>query len=170
MGAHSIAAAAAAVLLVAPARGDLADVVPPHVTTDTGVTYPEQAIHDGVAAPTTVTLRLAIDARGVVTEATLEEPRGHGFDEAALEAARRLRFTPATRDGIPVAARIRFQYVFTPPPRPRPRPRPHPRHRPRSRPTPRPRPHPHPPRPPPPRRSWSTAALLPPRSHGARSL
>jgi hypothetical protein len=44
------------------------------------------------------------------------EPRGHGFDEAATDAAERLVFEPAARDGRPVAARIRFRYDFRPPP------------------------------------------------------
>ena len=49
---------------------------------------------------------LTMDATGVVTRAVVEKPVGHGFDEAAVEAAQKLQFEPATRDGKPVAARI----------------------------------------------------------------
>jgi TonB family protein len=65
-----------------------------------------------------------VDAEGVVTDAEVESPQGHGFDEAALVAARNLRFAPATRDGIPVASRIRFRYLFTAPTASRPAPLP----------------------------------------------
>ena len=111
-------AAAAAVIasLVAPsARAQMPNVIPPKATIDGGVAYPDQAIRDGVSMPATVMLRLTIDANGLVTDAQVETPAGHGFDEAALAAARTLRFAPATRDGIPVASRIRYRYVFTPP-------------------------------------------------------
>jgi TonB family protein len=37
------------------------------------------------------------------------------FDRAAAAAARTWRFTPATRDGVPVAATIRVQVLFRPP-------------------------------------------------------
>jgi TonB family protein len=114
--AKAAAAAAAALLVAAPARADGPEVTPPHTTHDEGVSYPERAVREGVAEVATVTLLLVIDEHGVVSHAEVEEPRGHGFDEAGLDAARSLRFTPATRDGIPVAARIRFRYVFTPPP------------------------------------------------------
>jgi TonB family protein len=119
MGSKTTAAAAAvavAWLVAAPARAQLPDVVPPTATHDEGVAYPEQAVRDGVSGPTTVVLRLVVDAGGLVTDAEVETPQGHGFDEAALAAARTLRFAPATRDGVPIASRVRFRYVFTPPP------------------------------------------------------
>src|SRR5579871_2258350 len=121
MGAKRNAAAAIAAafsLAAARAAAQMPDVVPPKATHDDGVAYPEQAARDGVTGETTVVLRLVVDASGQVTDAEVETPAGHGFDEAALAAARTLRFAPATRDGIPVVARIRFRYVFRPPPPP----------------------------------------------------
>jgi TonB family protein len=136
--ANAAAATAIALLVGVPATADVPDVVPPRATHDDGVAYPVQAVRDGVAGSTTVTLRLLVDERGVVTHAEVEEPRGHGFDEAALSAARNLRFTPAMRDGIPVSARIRFRYVFTPPPAPAPASAPAPAPAPASAPAPAP--------------------------------
>src|SRR5262249_44314955 len=52
--------------------------------------------------------------QGKVTKAEVAEPGGHGFDEAALEAAKKLEFEPARHpDGTPFAARIRYRYAFT---------------------------------------------------------
>ena len=92
------------------------DVVPPRLESDPGVSYPAQALEERYFQPTTVLLVIEIDAEGAVTKATVVEPRGHGFDEAAVAAARRLRFEPATRGGRAVAARIGFRYDFVPPP------------------------------------------------------
>lgn len=87
----------------------------PVVKKNDGVTYPKQALDEGVHDTVEVPLVLTIDATGVVTRAVVEKPAGHGFDEAAVEAAQKLVFDPATRDGKPVAARTRFVYRFTPP-------------------------------------------------------
>ena len=91
-------------------------VVPPQLRVDRGAAYPEQALRERVAAPTEVVLVLEVDAKGTVRSATVLEPGGHGFDDAATSAARDLVFAPATSVGSPVDARIRFRYVFTPPP------------------------------------------------------
>ncbi len=78
--------------------------------------YPKQALDDGVRDTTNVTLILTIDPTGHVTAATPETPRGHGFDEAAEDAARSLEFDPATKDKKPIAAKIKYAYAFAPPP------------------------------------------------------
>ncbi len=92
------------------------DVTLPVVQKNDGVAYPRQALDEGFRAPAEVTLTLTIDVAGAVTDAAVEKPAGHGFDEAAVAAARKLEFSPATRDGKAVAARIRFVYRFVPPP------------------------------------------------------
>jgi TonB family protein len=91
-------------------------VVAPALKKDAPATYPKQALEDGVRDTVTVTVVLNIDAKGLVTNATSETPRGHGFDEAATDASRGLEFSPATKDGKPMAARVKYQYVFAPPP------------------------------------------------------
>ncbi len=91
-------------------------ITPPVVKKDEGAQYPEQAIKDKVKDPVEVVLVLEVDPQGKVRNVTVETPVGHGFDEAAVEAAKRLELEPATRNGQPIAAKIRHKYVFTPPP------------------------------------------------------
>src|SRR5579864_4316924 len=92
-------------------------ITPPTLIKDEGAQYPALALSEGFYQPIEVALRLTIDASGKVTHADVEKPVGHGFDEAAVEAAQRLVFEPAKRDGKPVASRgLRFVYRFTPPP------------------------------------------------------
>jgi TonB family protein len=107
---------AMATLSAAPAWSDVPIIVPPRVVHDARAVYPARAVEEHLAEPATVTLIVTVDSRGAVTSADVEAPQGHGFDEAAIEAARILVFEPATRDGVPVAARIRFRYTFDPPP------------------------------------------------------
>src|SRR5687768_162487 len=57
--------------------------------------YPAEARERGVDA--TVVLVLTIDTEGLVSSAEVLEPAGHGFDEAAVAAAKRFRFKPAHR-------------------------------------------------------------------------
>jgi TonB family protein len=95
-----------------PARPNL---TPPVLQYDRGVLYPKQAIDEGLVRVVVVTLVVGIGSDGAVTSAEVEQPAGHGFDEAATAAARDLRFEPAKRQGVSVASRIRFQYTFTPP-------------------------------------------------------
>jgi TonB family protein len=90
-------------------------VVAPVLKKDSPATYPKQALVDDVRETVTVTLVLTIDAGGKVTNVVPETPRGHGFDEAAVEAASGLEFTPATKDGKPMASRVKYAYVFAPP-------------------------------------------------------
>ena len=91
---------------------------PPKLIQFVEAEYPEHAREDGLEAR--VVLRLTIDAQGEVTEAIVAEPVGHGFDEAAREAALQFRFTPARRGETPVPSRILYTYAFElpkPPPR-----------------------------------------------------
>ena len=88
----------------------------PVVQSDPGAAYPQRAIQDGVRDPVTVTVVVTVGVDGAIKGTKVETPAGHGFDEAALEAASKLVFAPATRDGKPVAARIKHQYAFAPPP------------------------------------------------------
>jgi TonB family protein len=74
--------------------------------------YPAEARAQGLAGA--VTLELELSEQGEVTEALVTVPAGHGFDEAALAAARRLRFSPAEIDGRPAAVRIEYRFTFTP--------------------------------------------------------
>lgn len=72
--------------------------------------YPEHAT--GAAA---VVLELTIDTEGGVADVRALSGNAP-FVDAALAAAQSWRFTPAERDGHPVASRIRYSVQFTPPP------------------------------------------------------
>jgi len=99
----------------APPTPPPATVTPPKLLSDEGAQYPDSALKEGLTDTITVILVLEIDPQGGVRNATVDTPVGHGFDEAAVDAAKKLRFEPAQRNGRPVAARIKHQYVFSPP-------------------------------------------------------
>jgi TonB family protein len=95
----------------APAAASHANALtPPKLTTFVDATYPAAAQAARQAA--NVDLELTIDAAGKVTDARVVTPVGNGFDEAAVEAARRFVFEPARRGDHAIPARIKYRYVF----------------------------------------------------------
>jgi TonB family protein len=80
------------------------------VTTFVPAERPEGAPAEGA----TVGLKLTVDAQGSVGDAEVVVSAGEALDAAALAAVRRFIFEPARRDGEPIAARIRYDYVFAP--------------------------------------------------------
>ena len=90
-------------------------ITPPSVKKDEGAAYPAQALADKVKDAVTVVVIVEIDANGAVVKASIDKPAGHGFDEAAIEAAKKLEYEPAKRNGQPVGAKLLHRYVFTPP-------------------------------------------------------
>jgi vitamin B12 transporter len=101
-----------------PASAAASALEPPKLIAESFAQYPPEAKAQRLEA--SVLLQLAIDASGQVTGVQILEPAGHGFDEAAREAALRLRFDPAKRDGAPIPSRIRFPYAFKLAPEPPP--------------------------------------------------
>jgi TonB family protein len=85
-------------------------VVPPRLLHFERAIYPRMAQQLGLEA--SVVLLLTIDPAGRVRNVDVREPAGHGFDEAAVEAATRFVFEPAVRAGVPIAARILYRYQF----------------------------------------------------------
>jgi TonB family protein len=108
------APACCALLLCVLARAAAAQsppsVVPPSVVERVQPEYPPDAERMGLTG--TVVVRLVVDAQGRAASATVVKSAGHGFDEKALEAASKLRFTPATRDGVPVPVQIDYEVRF----------------------------------------------------------
>lgn len=111
--------------LLAAARGEAQPATPPpppppvaptliapRVLSDTTVLYPE-----GARGDTTVVLTLVVDQSGRVTSAAPNEPN-EPFSSLAAQSALAWRFEPATRNGVPIAAKIRFEVVFREPERP----------------------------------------------------
>jgi TonB family protein len=85
-------------------------LTPPKLVTFVDAIYPAAAKAARLQA--NVDLELTIDATGAVTSARVAAPVGNGFDEAALEAARRFVFEPAKRGDKAIPARIKYRYVF----------------------------------------------------------
>jgi TonB family protein len=76
--------------------------------------YPPAAQHLNRAAQ--VNLKVLVDERGRVMDAEgLGAKAGFGFDEAALDAAKRANFQAATKDGVKVKMWMTLQVNFTPP-------------------------------------------------------
>ncbi|MCK6445533.1 MAG: energy transducer TonB [Planctomycetes bacterium] len=60
-----------------------------------------------------VVLRVAVDATGVVTDVRVQTSSGYPrLDEAAIEAVKRWRYTPATRGGVAVATILPQRVTF----------------------------------------------------------
>jgi TonB family protein len=72
--------------------------------------YPVDARADDVEGD--VQLEIVVDREGRVVEARVARPAGHGFDEAALQAIRRYRFSPAQREGHNVRVRMPWSVQF----------------------------------------------------------
>ncbi len=74
--------------------------------------YPPEALVQRLEAEVVVTIDL--DAEGRVIDAFVREPVGMGFDEAAVQAVRNFKFTPAYDEaGAPANSQIDFAYRFT---------------------------------------------------------
>jgi TonB family protein len=76
--------------------------------------YPETAAAAEVEA--VVDVLVDLDARGEVTNASIERWAGFGLDESVLKTVRKLHFFPAMRDGTPIPLRVLLRYNFRKPP------------------------------------------------------
>ncbi|MBE2248298.1 MAG: energy transducer TonB [Myxococcus sp.] len=72
--------------------------------------YPEEARLNDIEG--VVRLRITVSAEGQVTDVVVVKGLGFGLDEEARRRIKRFRFTPATRDGQPVAMTIPFNFRF----------------------------------------------------------
>jgi TonB family protein len=110
---RSVVFATLLLAFVLPARTALAQdprLVAPELVESAAPEYPEAK--KAAAEKARVSLELTIGVEGTVTGATIVTSAGAEFDEAALAAARKLVFKPATRGGKPIQARIPFQFDF----------------------------------------------------------
>ena len=84
---------------------------PPVPTYKPDPPYTPQARHDKIQG--TVSLLIVIDAQGNVTNVQeVSKPLGEGLDEKATETVKTWKFKPATRDGVPVPARVYVVVTF----------------------------------------------------------
>lgn len=85
-------------------------MTPPELEHFVQAEYPAEARARELEAD--VVLAIDIDEAGRVTRVEVVEPKGHGFDEAAREAALKFVFRPARRGDRPVRSRILYRYSF----------------------------------------------------------
>jgi TonB family protein len=90
--------------------------------TDEGVTLPTvvkqvqpkyttDALKDGIQG--TVVLAVVVKDDGSIGDVSVEESLDQELDQQAIEAMRQWEFKPGTKDGKPVAVRVRTQLRFT---------------------------------------------------------
>ena len=72
--------------------------------------YPEAARRANREA--VVMVEFTVDVDGKATDIKVADPKGFGFDEAAIEAIKKWRFTPAKKDGVSVPKRVRQPVRF----------------------------------------------------------
>src|SRR5690606_13087319 len=102
----------------APQEPARPQVTPPRLIESPDVTLPEGA--EPLPPDAAVGLLITIAADGTVQEARIVEALREDVDALVLDAAQRMRFEPATRDGAPIPARVTFRYRITPPAPPEP--------------------------------------------------
>lgn len=91
----------------------MADVGTPVPTSQPAPRYPAEALRMNVGG--IVRVRVTVAADGSVDRLELAEGSGNRYlDRAAMEAVRRWRFQPATRDGQPVSADVVVPISFAP--------------------------------------------------------
>lgn len=106
----------------APKAADRATPATAAVAAPSGLSAPEliepvepefpASMRGAVSVQSEVGLVLRVGVEGQVEEAVVTASAGEEFDRAALVAAKRLRFKPASRDGQAVVARIPFRFRF----------------------------------------------------------
>jgi TonB family protein len=80
----------------------------------TRLPYPRRALEFQVSG--TVKLLLTVGADGRVRDVVVTEKLGYGFDQIAVDEARKLRFAPGLDyDGRPIAMHVKWNYSFEPP-------------------------------------------------------
>lgn len=99
--------------LLLPATASLAAVVAPKPVNMVQPVSPPELAHQGIDGTAVVMMR--IDAKGVVTDATVVSANEPGFGEAAVAAAKQWTFQPATRDGQPIAIKVQQPFNFPAP-------------------------------------------------------
>ncbi len=104
---------AAAVALFGQSAYGQDEVRPPVVRSHVDAAYPASALGRGTHAD--VVLIVTVDAQGNVSHVDVATSAGHDLDDAAIAAVQQWTFDPATRDGTPVASRIRVPFHFAPP-------------------------------------------------------
>lgn len=83
---------------------------PPVFTNRVRPVYTEEADRADISA--TVEARVVLQSNGAIGKVRIVKWAGYGLDEAAVQAIRQLKFTPATRDGKQIGVRALIRYNF----------------------------------------------------------
>ena len=94
----------------APVTEGVPKFSPPVLKARVAAPYPAEALKARLAG--TVVLEIDVDEKGVVGNVAVKQGAGHGFDEAAVAAARQFVFAPARNDRTPVPSRVTYAYKF----------------------------------------------------------
>ncbi|MEC8024326.1 MAG: TonB family protein, partial [Myxococcota bacterium] len=102
--------AACLVISVGPAG---AEIVPPRLLQSVAATLPENT----VAQDIDVILVITIEANGSVSDISVKDGAGRPWDDAAVNAVKAFRFSPATENGIRIPVRVPFTFRYRAPSR-----------------------------------------------------
>lgn len=97
-----------------PGENDFVAVeTPPQMKAEVTPVYPETARANAIEG--VVWIRALVDENGKVIEAKVAKNSGKncGFEEAALEAAKKCEYAPAISSGKPVAVWITYKVKFS---------------------------------------------------------
>jgi TonB family protein len=98
-----------------PPQAPPPSLVPPRLESAPEVALPDDA--EPLPERASVALQLDIGADGAVREVVVLAGVREDVDALVVDAARRMRFSPATRDGVPIPARVRFAFAVRSPQR-----------------------------------------------------
>ena len=84
----------------------------PELVTFVSPTYPPALFEQNIAGEAIVVI--TIDSAGAVSDVALQSASDPAFAEPAIEAARKLVFTPAEVDNVPSPIRIEYRFSFEP--------------------------------------------------------
>jgi TonB family protein len=87
-------------------------VKPPEAIGDARGAYPPE--HRDLGRVVRVELLLTLNPAGEVVDIRVRQGDLPAFDEEAKRTARKIRFRPATRDGVPIPYEIKWTIVFLP--------------------------------------------------------
>ncbi|MCO4760086.1 MAG: TonB-dependent receptor [Myxococcales bacterium] len=87
-------------------------IVPPRLVHYEAPTYPKKLLARGLRGA--VVLQIVIGKDGSIGKVTVHTSAGPDFDAAAVAAAKKLRFSPATVGGKPAPVAIRYRFRFAP--------------------------------------------------------
>jgi TonB family protein len=85
--------------------------VKPRLLKKSEPSYTEKARAEGIAG--TVVLRVVLSATGKVTNIRVVSGLPHGLTKRAVDAARKIKFVPAMKDGKSVSMWMQLEYDFS---------------------------------------------------------